>query len=98
MGSILEVVTYKENPPSKEEITSSILKNISPAIKELQKTQDENDEERSLFQRVIAGLLALVGAGQATGGIRGFLANRAMKKLGIKLEEKKETPTTNPKV
>ena len=98
VGSILEVVTYKENPPSKEEITSSILKNISPAIKELQKTQDENDEERSLFQRVIAGLLALVGAGQATGGIKGFLANRAMKKLGIKLEEKKETPTTNPKV
>ena len=83
--------------PSKDEITSGVLENLGPAIEELKKTQDENDEERSIFQRLIAGLLALVGAGQATGGIRGFLANRAMKKLGIKAEEKKETLTTNPK-
>lgn len=84
--------------PSKDEITSGVLENLGPAIEELKKTQDENEEERTIFQRLVAGLLALIGGGQATGGIKGFLANRAMKKLGIKSEEKKETPITSPKV
>jgi len=74
--------------PSKDEITGTVIKNLGPAIAELQKSQDEDEEERSIFQRLIAGLLALIGASHATGGIRGFLANRAMKKLGLKSEEK----------
>ena len=71
--------------PSKEDITSSVMKNIGPAITEIQKTQDESGEDRSLFQRLIAGLLALVAGGQATGGVRGFLKARMMKKLGEKI-------------
>ena len=71
--------------PSKEEITSNVMKNIGPAISAIQKTQDEEGEDRSFFQRLIAGLLALVAGGQATGGIRGFLKARMMKKLGEKI-------------
>jgi hypothetical protein len=71
--------------PSKEEITSNVMKNIGPAISAIQKTQDEGGEDRSFFQRLIAGLLALVAGGQATGGIRGFLKARMMKKLGEKI-------------
>ena len=43
-------------------------------------------------------LLALIGASHASGGIRGFLANRAMKKLGLKSEEKpkKQEPKPTP--
>jgi hypothetical protein len=82
--------------PSKDEITGTVIKNLGPAIAELQKSQDEDEEERSVFQRLIAGLLALIGASHATGGIRGFLANRAMKKLGLKSEEKPEKPELKP--
>ena len=71
--------------PSKEDITSNVMKNIGPAISALQETQDEEGEDRSFFQRLIAGLLALVAGGQATGGIRGFLKARMMKKLGEKI-------------
>tara|TARA_R110002110_G_scaffold54439_7_gene156300 strand:- start:3942 stop:5816 length:1875 start_codon:yes stop_codon:yes gene_type:complete len=76
--------------PSKEEITSNVMKNIGPAISAIQNTQDDEGEDRSFFQRLIAGLLALVAGGQATGGIRGFLKARMMKKLGEKI-------TPNPK-
>ena len=84
--------------PSKDEITGTVIQNLGPAIAELKKSQDEDEEERSIFQRVIAGLLALIGASHATGGIRGFLANRAMKKLGLKSEEKpkKQEPKLAP--
>jgi hypothetical protein len=71
--------------PSKEDITSNVMKNIGPAISAIQETQDEEGEDRSFFQRLIAGLLALVAGGQATGGIRGFLKARMMKKLGEKI-------------
>jgi len=71
--------------PSKEDITSNVMKNIGPAISAIQETQDESGEDRSFFQRLIAGLLALVAGGQATGGIRGFLKARMMKKLGEKI-------------
>ena len=74
--------------PSKDEITGTVIKNLGPAIAELKKSQDEDEEERSIFQRITAALLALIGASHATGGIRGFIANRAMKKLGLKSEEK----------
>jgi thiol-disulfide isomerase/thioredoxin len=82
--------------PSKDEITGTVIKNLGPAIAELQKSQDEDEEERSIFQRLIAGLLALIGASHATGGIRGFLANRAMKKLGLKTGEKPKKPELKP--
>jgi hypothetical protein len=68
--------------PSKEEIVSGVVGNVGPAINELKKDQDENGEDRSFMQRLIAGLLALVAGGQATGGVRGFLKARMMKKLG----------------
>ena len=71
--------------PDKEEIIAGVMKNVGPAIEEIQETQDEEGEDRSFFQRLIAGLLALIGAGQATGGIRGFLKARMMKKLGQKV-------------
>ena len=74
--------------PSKDEITGTVIKNLGPAIAELKKSQEEDEEERNIFQRVIAAFLALIGASHATGGIRGFLAKRAMKKLGVKTEEK----------
>ncbi|REK50276.1 MAG: hypothetical protein DWQ49_15730 [Bacteroidetes bacterium] len=84
--------------PSKDEITGTVIKNLGPAIAELKKSQDEDEEERTIFQRIIAGLLALIGASHASGGIRGFLANRAMKKLGLKSEEKpkKQEPKPTP--
>ena len=82
--------------PSKDEITGTVIKNLGPAIAELQKSQEEDEEERSIFQRLIAGLLALIGASHATGGIRGFLANRAMKKLGLKVEEKIKKQESKP--
>ena len=82
--------------PSKDEITGTVIKNLGPAIEELKKSQDEDEEERSIFQRLIAGLLALIGASHATGGIRGFLANRAMKKLGLKVEEKTKKQESKP--
>lgn len=84
--------------PSKDEITGTVIKNLGPAIEELKKSQDEDEEERTIFQRVIAALLALIGASHASGGIRGFLANRAMKKLGLKSEEKpkKQEPKPTP--
>ena len=81
--------------PSKEEITSGVLDNIGPAIQEIRKDQDENGEDRSFFQRVIAALLALVAGGQVTGGVRGFLKARMMKKLKDKLhgdDEEKPKP------
>ena len=76
--------------PSKDEITGTVIKNLGPAIAELKKSQEEDEEERNIFQRVIAAFLALIGASHATGGIRGFLAKRAMKKLGLKTKEKPE--------
>ena len=82
--------------PSKDEITGTVIKNLGPAIEELKKSQDEDEEERSIFQRLIAGLLALIGASHATGGIRGFLANRAMKKLGLKSEGTPKKPEPKP--
>ena len=45
---------------------------------------------------VIAALLALIGASHASGGIRGFLANRAMKKLGLKSEDKPKKQEPKP--
>ena len=71
--------------PDKDEIISGVIKNVGPAISAIQETQDEEGEDRSFFQRLIAGLLALVAGGQATGGIRGFLKARMMKKLGEKI-------------
>lgn len=71
--------------PDKDEIISGVMSNVGPAIEELQSTQNEDGEDRSFFQRLIAGLLALIGAGQATGGVRGFLKARMMKKLGQKI-------------
>lgn len=71
--------------PDKDEIISGVMKNVGPAISAIQETQDEEGEDRSFFQRLIAGLLALVAGGQATGGIRGFLKARMMKKLGEKI-------------
>ena len=82
--------------PSKDEITGTVIKNLGPAIEELKKSQDEDEEERTIFQRVIAALLALIGASHASGGIRGFLANRAMKKLGLKSEEKPKKQEPKP--
>lgn len=71
--------------PDKDEIISGVMQNVGPAISAIQETQDEEGEDRSFFQRLIAGLLALVAGGQATGGIRGFLKARMMKKLGEKI-------------
>tara|TARA_Y100000593_G_scaffold49662_3_gene93607 strand:- start:21916 stop:23793 length:1878 start_codon:yes stop_codon:yes gene_type:complete len=71
--------------PDKEEIISGVIKNIGPAIEEVQETQDENGENRSFFERLIAGLLALVAGSQVTGGVRGFLKARMMKRLGQKI-------------
>ena len=82
--------------PSKDEITGTVIKNLGPAIEELKKSQDEDEEERTIFQRVIAALLALIGASHASGGIRGFLANRAMKKLGLKSEDKPKKQEPKP--
>ena len=53
--------------PSKDEITGTVIKNLGPAIEELKKSQDEDEEERTIFQRVIAALLALIGASHASG-------------------------------
>lgn len=83
--------------PSKDEITSGVIENIGPAIQEIRKDQDENGEDRSFFQRLIAGLLALIAGGQATGGIRGFLKARMMNKLKDKIGGEKEEPKSEAK-
>jgi hypothetical protein len=79
--------------PSKDDIVSGVISNVGPAIEELQNSQNEDGEDRSFFQRLIAGLLALIGAGQATGGVRGFLKARMMKKLGQAIGTSKTEPS-----
>ena len=75
--------------PSKDELTSSVVDNLAPAIEEIQKTQDENGKEVSLLARIATGLLVLFGLGKATGGLRGFLKSRIVSRLpwGKKEEE-----------
>jgi hypothetical protein len=86
--------------PSKEELTSSVVSNLGPAIEEIQKTQDENGRELSLTTRIIAGLLALFGLGKATGGLRGALKTRIASVLpwGKKEEEDAEDVSEAPVV
>lgn len=76
--------------PSKEELTSSVVSNLGPAIEEIQKTQDENGRELSLTTRIIAGLLALFGLGKATGGLRGALKTRIASVLPWRKKEEED--------
>lgn len=56
------------------------ISEISETVKTLKKSQEESDKNRSWYEKIIAGILSMLGVGAATGGVRGFLAERAIKK------------------
>jgi hypothetical protein len=78
--------------PSKDEIVDGVKGNVIPAISEFRKAENDSGDERTLMQRIMAGLLVLIGGGQATGGIMNILKRRAMKKLGAVIGKSDEEP------
>ena len=91
-GEVLGVVTgkiddLKGSIPTEDGIVGKVVANLGPAISENGKIHKTNGEEASLWDKILAGLVAVVLGGQGAGGIRGFLRERAMKKLGLEIEK-----------
>lgn len=89
---VLGVVTGKIDDlkgtiPSESGIVSKVVENLGPAIAASNDVQKTNGEDASLWQKILAGLMVTVIGGQATGGIRGFLRDRAMTAIGIKMDK-----------
>lgn len=66
--------------PDDATIADKVKANILPAVLEAAKSKDEDGTERTWVMRIMAGVLALFGVGKGVGGVRGYLAGRAMKK------------------
>ena len=92
--TLKELITGGNNNPLKDSMTEDVMKNIGPALEQISKRQDEEGEDRSFFERMIAALLALMGVGQLTGGVKGYLANKAMNELKDRIAEKGPPKTT----
>ena len=67
--------------PDDATIAEKVKANILPAVLEAAKSKDEDGTERTLIMRGMAFILSLLGLSQGVGGVRGFLAKRAMKKV-----------------
>jgi hypothetical protein len=86
----------KDSLPNEDSIAGKVITNLGPAIKENGDIQKANGEDASLWQKILAGLIATVLGGQATGGVRGYLKEKAMEKLGLEIDskDKKDGPTS----
>jgi hypothetical protein len=66
--------------PDDATIAEKVKANILPAVLEAAKSKDEDGTERTWVMRLMAGAMALFGVGKGVGGVRGWLAGRAMNK------------------
>lgn len=100
-SQVLDAVTGKIDDlkgtiPSESGIVSKVVENLGPAIAETKNVQKENGEEASLWQKILAGLIATVIGGQATGGIRGYMRDRAMGIVGLKINQEEKVDDGTP--
>lgn len=84
----------ENSSPIKDGVVKDVMKNIGPALDEISKKQDQEGEDRTFFERMMAALLALMGVGQLTGGIKGYLANKAMKELKERISDQPQSVST----
>lgn len=69
------------NVPDDASIAEKVKARIIPAVLEASKSETEDGTERTWIMRAMAGIMTLLGLSQGVGGVRGFLAKRAMKKV-----------------